>query len=163
MARTLTTAMKTALFSQYTGASLPILIELEHAYSGISSPIYLCNNNVSLVYGGNTYLPYAFRFDPPDTTQDNVTNARLTIDATDQTIIEVIRSVTIAPIVIARAMFYLNSNGSITFEEIIPWRFTLRNISYDINTISGELIYEDRLKNQMGPIEFTSRTAPGLH
>jgi hypothetical protein len=163
MARTLTVASKTSLYSQSAGASLPILISISHTYVGASSPVYLCNNNVSLVYGGNTYLPFAFTFDPPDTTQDGIANARLVIDATDQSIIEILRSVTASPVITVRAMFYESSNGSVVFEELVPWQFTLKNVVYNINTISGDLIYEDRLQNQMGPIEFTTRTSPGVH
>lgn len=163
MARTLTTASKTALFSESTGACLPILLEITHTYGGLVSPIRIVNNTVDLTYGGNLYTAYSFRFDPPDSTQEAQANARLTIDATDQTIIEVLRSITTPPAIVARAMFYNDTLGVTTFEELVPWTFTLRNISADVNTISGDLIYEDRLNNQMGPLEFTAGTSPGVH
>jgi hypothetical protein len=163
MARTLTIASKTALYSQSTGAVLPILLELYHTYAGIASPVYLCSNNVDLVYGGNTYTAYAFRFDPPDMTQEGNANARLVIDSTDQTIIEVLRSITVPPTIVARAMFYNDTLGVTTFEELVPWSFTVRNVVADVNTISGDLIYEDRRNNQMGPVEFTAQMFPGVH
>ena len=159
MARTLTNS-RTSLFAQSSGMVLPILLDVVSVGGGT---FHLCNNNVALIYGGTTYQPYAFRFDPPDMGRDDLTNARITIDATDQQLIRAIRTVTAAPVITARAMFYTDSTGTVVFEEIVPWRFLLRNVTYDISAISADLIYEDLLDNQMGPVEFTSRSFPGVH
>lgn len=161
MARSLSTAAKTALFSADTTVVLPILIEISHTYEGASSPIYLACNNETITYDGHDYLPFAFKFSLPAETRDGLSNARLTIDAVDQSIIEVIREITVAPVVTVRAMLCPTEGGDP--EELVPWRFVLRNVTFDANTISGELIYEDLLVNQMGPLEFTAEVAPGVN
>ncbi len=161
MARTLVNAAaRSAIFAQSSGMVLPILLTVSGPPVGV---INICNNNVALTYGGVPYQPYAFRFDPPDMTRDDLANARITIDATDQTLINILRQVTTAPIVTARAMYYNDSTGATVFEEIVPWRFTMRNVSYDASVITADLIYEDLLENQMGPVEFSSRSFPGVH
>lgn len=160
MARTLTQAIRRQLYKQQSSVVLPILLDIDHA--SLSAPIRVVNNTEALTYGGNTYSPYAFRFDPPDETEDAISNARLTIDATDQTLIATIRSLSTSPTITGRAMFYYDESGTVEFEPIATWEFSLRNVQYDVSTISGELVYEDRLMNQMGPVEMTPQTFPGI-
>lgn len=164
MARTFSTSIYRAMYSQNTSGYFPILLDITHDYSGISSPVYLCNNATSLTYAGHTYAGFPFKFDPPDLSRGSgVTNASITFDATDQTIIEIVRGSTTAPIIVCRAMYYNDAIGDSQFVELIPWKFTFKNISWGIDSVQGELIYEDRWGNQMGPIEYSTLTAPGVH
>jgi hypothetical protein len=160
MSRTLTLAMRQQLFKRSTAALYPILLEIDHA--DMAAPVFLVNNTETLTYGGDAYLPFAFRLDPPDETEDSITGGRLTIDAVDQSLIENIRSLSTSPTLVFKAMFYYDASGVVTFEPLASWEFTMRNVTYDVSVISAELVYEDRLDNQMGPIEMSPYVMPGI-
>ena len=151
------TAIQQELFKSQSGMCLPFLIQISHASWNSGTPYYFVNNTESVTYDGNTYLPFPFSFDPPDETDSGITNARLTIDAVDQSIIEMIRTVPSAPTVTIIAAYIYD-----TIEELVPWTFTFRNVQYQAETVSGELIYEDRLQNQLSPISISARSFPGL-
>jgi hypothetical protein len=134
-------------------AMLPILLRID--YTGGS--LYFVNNTENVVYGGNTYVACAFNFNPPDQGESGITNASLTIDAVDGTIISLIRSLTSAPTVTTVAAMYND-----TIESMVEWSFILRNVTCDGVTITGDLVYEERLENNMGPLEFTPQNAPAI-
>lgn len=164
--RSITVAAIAAMQATHTWAITPTLIEISSAETAFLAyaplgVLRFCNNTESLTYLGNIYLPYAFTVDYPGETEDTITNARLTIDATDQTIVAAVRSLTNPPTVTAKAMFFPD-DGLGTFEVLIPWTYTLRHVSFNASSVSGDLIYEDRLDNQMGPIRMTAQVAPGL-
>jgi hypothetical protein len=162
VSRAISATTRAALYAQQTSAALPILIEITHGVVGYDNPLRLVNNSVDLVYGGNTYLAFPFKFDPPDQKDDGtIANAKLSICAVDQQIAAILRSTAIAPTVRAVATFWSDESGSVVFEEIASWDFTLRNVSGSVDVISAELIYEDRLDNAVPSGEFNSHF-PGI-
>lgn len=158
MARTLPALARQELFKRSSGMVLPILLDIYHASFGT---IRVVNNNVELSYGGNTYVPFPFRLDPPDETEGGVPSATLTIDAIDQSVIELIRGASDAPTVTARAMFYYD-NGSVTFEPLVPWTFIVKTANYTAETVTLQLAYDDRLDNAMGPLIMSPSSFPGI-
>lgn len=160
MPRSLSALAKGELFKRSSSMLLPVLMQLDH--STFDDPVSLVNNTEAIVYGGATYLPFAFRFDPPDETATTLTNARLTIDAVDQSILALLRGLPSSPTVTMKAVFYYDETGTIQTEQLAAWEFSVANLSYNVDTISCDLIYEDRWQNQMGAVEITPYTMPGL-
>lgn len=160
--RSIPAQARASLNAESGGYSLPVLMEITHGVSGYPNPLRIVNNTVSLTYDGNEYLPYPFRFDPPDVLESGqVANARLTISAVDQQIAAIIRSTSVPPTVRAIAMYYSDETGSTVFEPIAAWDHILRKVSGNDESISAELIYEDRLDNEVPGDEFRPTTFPG--
>lgn len=151
-------ALKALLHSE-TSAALPILIEISHA--SLATPLRFVNNNADLVYQGNAYIAFPFRFDPPDETEDGIANARLTICNVDRVIGETIRNLSSRPTVRAVAAFYY-TEGTFEFEPIASWEFAIANVIYNKSTVSGTLIYEDRLSVNVPVLHFTPFLFPGV-
>ena len=161
--RTIPAWIKSALFNQETSGVVTALLEITHGVSGYDNPLRICNNTENLVFEGSTFLAFPFKFDPPDQKTDgSIANARLTICAVDQQIAGILRQTETPPTVRAIATFWLDETGSVQFEEIASWPLTLRNVSGDSMTIQGELVYEDRLDNQVPAGEFRPSLFPGL-
>jgi len=162
MSRTLSSSARAALFAQQASAVFPILIEITHGVDGYANPLRIVNNTVDLTYDGNVYTAFPFSFDPPDQKEDgSIANARLSICAVDQQIAAVLRSTSTAPTVRAVAMFWDDGSGSVVFEEVASWNFTLRNVTGSVDVITADLIYEDRLDNAVPAGEFNSHF-PGI-
>lgn len=163
MSRPIPAWIRAALYGQETSGVVTALLEITHGVSGYTNPLRICNNSVYLSYMGNTYLAFPFKFDPPDQKTDgSIANARLTICAVDQQIAGILRQTETPPTVRAIATFWSDETGSVQFEEIASWPLTLRNVSGDSMTIQGELVYEDRLDNQVPAGEFRPSLFPGL-
>jgi hypothetical protein len=159
MSRTLSTTVLDALYASRTGAIFCALISISH--SELAETLYLTNNGEALTYGGHTYLAFPFKFDPPDENESTFSNAKLTIDATDQSIMQAIRSISTAPSISIDAIYISDDGG--TIEKVASWPFQLTNVSGDVNTITGDLVYDTFLDNEMGPIEMTPTTCPGVN
>ena len=163
---TISAAAKLAMQAAQTFAQTPTLLEIYSAEAAFATlvgadTIYFCNNTESITYSGHVYLPFPFSIQYPGETDDSITNARITISAVDQLVISAIRILVNSPTIRAHAMFFPN-DGVGDFEEMVPWEYSLKAVTYDVNSVSGDLIYEDRLDNQMGPVRATAQNAPGL-
>jgi len=157
--RTLSASAIRAILHSETSAMFPLLIAISH--SSLVSPIRIVNNNADMTYGGNVYTAFPFRFDPPDETDDGMTNARLTVCNVDRTMVETIRALPGRPTVSVIASFYYEE-GTPVFEAVAAWEFVLSNVSYDKSIVSGELIYEDRLSVNVPVHHMTAFLFPGV-
>jgi len=135
--RTLSAAAYEAVFSAETNQVFLILIEINHA--DMASPIRVVNNHQAISSNGQAYVPYAFEFDPPDEREGVVTNAKLIIDNIDRIIVATIRSLSTPPTVTI-SIVLADTPDSI---EAGPVEFKLKNVSYNVETVSGDLIYND--------------------
>lgn len=157
--RTLSATALRALAHSETSGLFPFLLEIDH--SSLAAPIRIVNNNANLTYGGNVYTAFPFRFDMPDENEDGMANARLTVCNVDRTMVETIRNLTGRPTVSVVAAFYFNE-GSPVFEQVAAWEFVLANVVYNKSTVSGELIYEDRLSVNVPAHHMTANYFPGV-
>jgi len=161
--RSLSSTMRAGLYSESSGHSLPVLLSITHGVAGYPNPLLIVNNTTNLVYSGNTYIAFPFKFDPPDIRDaGEIANARLTISAIDQQIAAIVRSTDVPPTVIAHAMFYTDETGSVYFEPMASWEFVLRNVGGNAEMITADLIYEERLDLEFPVLEFRPNTFPGL-
>lgn len=154
---------RASLYAEAGGFSLPVLLEITHGVAGYPNPLRLVNNTVSMEFSGQTFLAFPFKYDPPTLGNDGaVSNARLSISAIDQTIAAVLRSTMTPPTVTAVATYWSDETGAPVFEELVRWDFILRNVSGNVDTISGELVYEERMANEFPTLEFSPASFPGV-
>jgi hypothetical protein len=153
--RSLSAAALRAVFHSETTAIYCDLITISDG----SSTIYLTNNNVNLIYEGNTYSAFPFRVDQPDETDDAVANAKLTICNADRTLVSLIRGLTSRPAVTLVSAFYYE-NG--TYEKVPQYEFLLSDITYNKGTITANLIYDDRLSINVPALHFSPFYFPGV-
>jgi len=161
--RTVSAQAMASFYSESGGYSLPILLSITHGVAGYTNPLLIVNNTVDLDYDGDTYVAFPFKFDPPDTKNDgSIQSARITISAIDQTIAGILRSTSVPPTVTAIAMYYSDETGTEVFEPLATFNLTLRNVTGNADSISGDLIYEDRLELEFPVDEFRPTGFPGL-
>lgn len=178
--RTVTASALAKLYRSEAGISLPVLIQIDH--DDWATPLYLVNNYDDVVYDGQTYTAFPFRFDPADINTDgSIQSGRITISAVDQTITAAIRGLTTPPTVTAVAALatysptglpattfypgaatYPGAGLGYTVEPLATWAFRLRNVTGNAESISGELEFENKLENEVPSLEFRPRDFPGL-
>ena len=164
MSRTLQLDTIRQLYGSESSMVLPILMEFTYydVNSNPVGPLYFANNNMDLVYGGNTYTAFPFLFNPPSETDSGVSDASITICNADQYFIDALRNSPLPPLLTARAMFYYNPSGTLSFEQIASWPLTVRTITATPETITATLKYDDNSNDEMGPIEMSTYITPGL-
>lgn len=157
MSRELSTNAKNAVYSSQTNACFLVLLEISH--NDLPEVIRVVNNNVAIVHNSETYLPYAFSFTPPQEEDGKIKSSSLTIENIDRVIVEFIRSINTAPTVTAKIIM---SDSPDTIEAG-PWSFSLTNTSFNEQTVTGELIFENYLKNYCSVVKYNNRNFPGLY
>ncbi len=103
--------------------------------NGSTEAIHLVNNNEQVVSNGITYLPYPFAINLPLDTGDKIPNITLTINNTDQLIVDAIREMELAPTV--RLQLVTSAFPDLVEKDLDFLK--LRNVSYDAMTITGTL------------------------
>jgi hypothetical protein len=156
MSRNVSTTARAAMYAAQTDQVFLQLLDIDH--ENLQDPIRVVNNTETMAHGGNTYLPFPFRIDLPDEQEDTITNARLTIDATDRQIIIAIRQLATAPSITWKLVL-ASSPDTV---EAGPFDFVLRNVRYSLHTVSGELVYEDRLNLEVPKLKFAPEHFGGL-
>lgn len=156
MSRTLSSATVAALLKQQTEQVFLILIEIDHA--DLASPIRLVNNNADVTSGGDDYTAAAFEFTPPVEVDGSIKPSTIAFDAVDRSIIEAVRSISSAPTVTAEI---IRADAPDTIEAG-PWVFYLRNVTYNMTGVSGELVPDNGLRNNFGTVSYKNTSFPGL-
>lgn len=156
MSRNVSATARAALYAAQTDQVFLQLLEIDHA--SLEDPLRFVNNTESIVHGGNTYLPFPFRIDLPDEREDTITNARLTIDNVDRQIVIAVRQLATAPTLTWKLVLAASPDTV----EAGPFDFVLRNVRYALYTVSGDLVYEDRLNLEIPKLKFTPEHFGGL-
>jgi len=156
LSRNVSAVAQQAVFAQETGEVFLILLEILHA--DLPAPIRVVNNSVSIVSGGDTYLPFPFEIDLPSDTDDVITTARLTISNVDRQIVSAVRSITTSPI--ATITIVLASSPDTV--EVGPYEFTLSDVTYDADKVTGTLTFDDALDLRIPADRFRPSLFPGL-
>ena len=97
--------------------------------------LYLVNNNEPITSNGIEYLPFPFSLNLPSDTGERLPRVTLVISNISNEIIEAIRSELTPPVLTVEMV-------SSAFPDIVEKRLdflTLRGVSYDATTITGEL------------------------
>lgn len=136
--RTLSQGFLSFVNAQSTGEAVLALVTLK-----LTTPIHVVNNTTQIISNGVAYDPYWFDITLNDDTANGIRSVSLQIDNTDRRIVEAIRATT-TPIEV-RIQIVLSSTPNVV--EIDLDGLILRNVQYDENTVSGDLIFEERLGN----------------
>lgn len=158
MSRSLSAAVRTAIFSQETDKVFLPLIEITHPT--LATPFRFVRDGVSIVSGGYTYYPVPFNITLPNDLDDGagVKTIQLTIDNVDRVIMVAVRSITDAPQI--RLMIVLADNPSVV--EVGPLDLTLTAVTYNADTISGTLVFEDRMQINVPALAWNPSDFPGV-
>jgi hypothetical protein len=156
MSRTLSSAANAAIFTSQTNEVFLVLLELTGG--NIVTPIRVSSNNVDTTSNGDVYTAYPFHISMPPETDKEIPSVQLVIDNIDQTLIQEIRGTAI-PILIEMNIVLAGTPDTI---EAGPFNYTLRNITYDALTISGDLMFEDVLNEPYPAGSYDTVNYPGL-
>ena len=156
MSRNVSLIARRAMNAQETDQVFLHLLDIDHP--DLTEPIRVVNNTVAVVSEGNVYQAFPFQVDLPDEKEGQISTARLTIDAVDRSIIQVIRTISEAATISLKII--LADTPDVI--EAGPFDFTLRNVSYDAYRVSGTLVYEDRLDLRIPADSFDPQNFRGL-
>ncbi|HWP68826.1 MAG TPA: hypothetical protein VN437_05940 [Rectinemataceae bacterium] len=176
MSTTLSAKVKAALFAQSTSGADIVLLTISHPSI---TTLYLTNNNVNLMYGGQLYTAVTFVLDWHAETSDSVASASLTT-YNDTALMAALRSVGDFITIAVQAVWYdesaslvldgswaldgserLDGTGGV-FEPVKGISYIVKDIDYDDEVIQASLAIDDALDYEMLPIELTPQVAPGL-
>jgi hypothetical protein len=153
--RDLSGPARQSIYAQETGEIWLHLLEIEHT---AITTLRFVDNTEQITSNGDIYLPYAFRIALPGEFDDQLPSVQLEIDNVDRQILEGIRALPSAPTIVL-ALILASSPDVI---EAGPFRFTLKAVDYDAQTISGTLAFEDTLNEPYPAIRFTPNYFPGI-
>jgi len=156
--RTISTAAKKEIFASQSGAVFLFVLQIAHS---TISTIYLVNNNEDVTYDGNTYTAYAFKFTPPSDKEGNKDSAKLLISNVDRTLLATIRTIS-TPLAASAAVIMILPNGTIS-KEAGWWVFDLKDITYDVMTISGTLSFNFELNHNASQTKYNNLTFPAIY
>lgn len=145
MSRNTSLEFRKAVYSQETGEAVLILIEISH--DDLSNPIRLSSDSVDTIHDSEIYSSFPFRIVLPSDGDDQVTEARLSIDGIDRSIISAVRSISTPPSVIIRVV--LGSDPEV-IEAEFPG-FKLYNVTYNSLVVEATL----------GVVDFSQEPYPG--
>lgn len=152
----MTTTFTTSAFSADTTDVWLVLLTIEH--TDLATPIRVVNNTVNITSGGDEYIAFPFNVTLPDAREDAPPRARLIIDNVNREIAEAVRSITSAPTVTIEVIRGADPD---TIEITWPY-FTLRNVKWDANQVSGDLALEDFTSEPYPAGIFSPASFPGM-
>jgi hypothetical protein len=145
-----------------TSSNIAFLTMLVIESTELASPLYFVQNNVdvtsSAYNGSQTYVAANFSSTLPNQEESTVQDSSITISGISRQVIEAVRSIGDPPTI---RMFVVREDTPNTI-ELGPFIFKLRNVSYDKSQVTGSLLYEYTLRNNISTITINSRSFPGL-
>lgn len=156
MSRSLSAALNSAILSQSSDKVLLTLLEISH--EDLDDSIRLVNNTEKVIHDGKEYLPYWFTLALPREDNGKIESVKLVLDNTDRTMVYAARSIS-SPAKVTIKVVLASSPDTVELELA---DMILRNVSYDVNLVSGELIFEERLSYQVPALSFTPNDFPGI-
>jgi len=157
MSRTISPTAVTAGMTPETSEVFLTLIEIDH--TSLSSPIRVVDNNEDIVSNGNTYSGAAFLFTLPSQADDKLSPAKLTIDNVDRRIVEAVRTIN-SPADMTVSIILASDPDTI---EVGPYDFKLKNVSYDAQQVTGDLLYLQYLDNTASTVIMNNQNFPALN
>ena len=168
MSRSVSSAARTAMYSQETEEVFVLLLEVSNE-SDPSDPIRVALDSSNLdskltVDGTDTHasaVTFAggfFGIELPEEGGENISNVRISIDNVARALVTAIRNATTPPDV--QMWVVLRSSPDVV--EAGPYFLTLESAEYNAATVTGELRFEDVTNRRFPAHEFTPSLTPGL-
>lgn len=156
MSRTLSGAFVNAAMAQQTEEVMLLLLTIDH--DDFSTPIRVVNNTEDVTSNGNSFVAYPFEIDIPGDTADTPPRVRLRIDNVDRQIVQAVRDIASPPTMKLEVILASDPDTiEISFDNL-----KLKNVTYDVFAVEGELAWEDILNNPYPYHTFTPSSNPGL-
>ena len=153
--RTLSPAALQAGFEQQTDEVFLVLLQITHP--NLPDAIRVVNNNENVTSGGALYVAYPFEIELPGEDSDQPPLARLRIDNVDRLLVATVREIATPPQITIRVVLASQPDTiELQFQGL-----TMRNVTYDAATISGELVFEQILVEPVATV-MTPSKFPGL-
>jgi hypothetical protein len=158
MARPLSSAAKAAIFASSTGEAFLCLLTLEHAT--LPQPIRVSSDGVATVSRGLTFQAFPFEIDMPEESDGAPPKVRLRVCNVDRVITEAVRNAaSSSPIEVTLEVVLASQPGTV---EAGPFKFKLREVSYDAVVVEGTLAFEDLLNEPFPADTYSPVDFPGL-
>ena len=152
---TISNTARGQVFQQEGGGFLELLV-ITHA--NLSTPIRLVNNTENVVSNGETYIAYPFKVGLPKDKDRTAPSASLTISNVTRELSQLIRQISTPP-AIDISIIRIDDLDAV---EVSYPTFYLRNVKYDVLTISGELSVDDMMREPYPQRTFTPSEYPGM-
>lgn len=155
MARTLSSRALQALFAQETDEVFILLLTINHI--NLLEPIRVCSDAKDVVSRGNTYLAFPFELSLPTDLAEQMPQAELQIDNIDRRIVQAVR--------------LINSPATVQIEGVLlstpdvvelAWTMTMREVTYDVLTVTGSLRFEEIFVEAFPKDRVTPATIPAV-
>lgn len=156
MSRDISQSTREEITAPQSGVAFLTLVELSSVE--LPSTLYFVQNNVNITSNGQEYTAANFKVNIPSQEESTAQETSLTISGIDRVVIEAVRSVTEA------VDFTMNIVREDTPDvtELGPFNFKLRGVAYDTYSVTGSLLYEYTLRNNISSMTITSQNFPGL-
>lgn len=154
--RVLSAAARRALSGEETGEVFLFLLTITNV--GLAQPLRFVNDTADLVSRGHTYLGCPFSITLPEDREDQLGQVVLAIDNIDRSIVAALRAIQQVPSVVLEVVLASSPDTL----EAGPFRFNLRQATYDSLVVQGTLQYEDILNEPYPKAKFLPSTTGGL-
>lgn len=149
--RTLSPTALQAGFESQTAEVFLVLLQITHP--NLPEAIRVVNNNENVTSGGNVYIAYPFEIELPGEDSDQPPLARLRIDNVDRLLVATVREIATPPQITIRVVLASQPDTiEMEFQGL-----TMRNVTYDAATISGELVFEQILVEPVATVMTPSK------
>lgn len=152
----MSTTLTQSAFAQETDEVWLVLLTISHP--DIDPSIRVVNNSVNVTSRGNEFVNFPFDITLPDQREDSPSRARLSIDNVSREIAQAIRQISTPPNVLIEIIRAADPD---TVEMSWPF-FQLRNVKWDAQSVSGELMLEDFTDEPYPAGTFSPPSFPGL-
>lgn len=160
MARAISARLRDAMLAQETGEVLLAICQISHP-SILNGPIRVVNNLENLVSDGQTYTAFPFQITIPSDTAEGRPTLRLILDNVDRQMVQAIRNLSPTSTPTVQVDLVLASTPDV-IEVSFP-NLSLRNVSYDVFTVEGELALNEDDREPFPADTFSPQQFPGLY
>ena len=158
MARNVSATARAAVNAPQTGEVFLTLVKIDH--DDLSAPLYFVNNTENITSNSIEYFATAFSISPPAEEDGVIRNTSIAIDGVDRSVVQAIRSISGNPPTITMSIILASTPDVV---EAGPWEFTLTNVHYNAYTVSGDLIYQNYVRDNLSMIKYSANNFPGLY
>ena len=155
MSRALSNAARRATLASESDEVWVWLLTLEA--DGLASPIRVNNGRASITYATHEYVAFPFALDIVDDSPESIPQVELRISNVDRRVVAAVRSV-----FEVRATFGLMLASQIGTWEAGPMTMLMRNVSYNVQFVVGELLFSTFHGRAYPSHTFSPVTHPGL-
>lgn len=159
MPRSISSAMRTALYAQQTGEVILAVCTISHP-AITNGPLRVVNDLQDLVSNGNTYAAFPFQVTLPEDTDDGRPRLRLVLDAVDQRVVQAIREIPpgTPPTVQVDLVFAARPD---VIEVSFP-SLRLRQVEYDQFVVESDVAVDEDDREPFPKDTFSPLLFPGV-